>query len=246
MLIKLDVRETRLRAMILPLLEACKGVQLIDEQLPLGDVLICDDDGKVRVLIERKTLPDLASSIVDGRYKEQGARLEQCGLPRHHVFYLIEGDVGRFRGRMRTMSGETLRSSTISLAVVKGFSVHTVSCLGESARWVVQLAKRLGGRAGFHEEGAPAASAATPVCTAARKDSYTPENSALMMLSQIPGVSAATANAITAVYPTIKILVDQLTKDADALGGVRITAASGKSRRIAGTVQTRVCAFLGV
>ncbi len=248
MLIKLDVRETRLREMLEPLVSGCAGVDLVDEQLPLGDVLICDDDGKIRVLVERKTLADLASSIVDGRYKEQGARLEGCGLPRHHVFYLIEGDVGRFKGRMRTMSGATLRSSTISMAIIKGFSVHTVSCIGESARWISQLAKRLGSSTaprGYYEAGAPIDAPAV-ICGAAKKDGFTPDTAALKMLSQIPGISSATASAITSVYPTIKALVDQLSTDPQCLANIRIVAASGKARRIADNVQKRVLEFLGV
>ncbi len=40
------------------------------------------------VLIERKTADDLASSILDGRYKQQKYRLLQSGLSR--VFYLLE------------------------------------------------------------------------------------------------------------------------------------------------------------
>ena len=250
MLIKLDVRETRLRSMMLPLLPQGDTVTLVNEQLPLGDALICDDDGKVRLLIERKTLADLASSVVDGRYKEQGARLEQCGLPRHHVFYLIEGDVGRFRGKMKRMSGDTLRSCTISMAVIKGFSVHTVSCLGESARWVVQLAKKLGTSGGsplYHENGdTPMCPTTAPVCTSAKKDGCTPENAALRMLAQVPGVSVATASAISAAYPTIRALVEALSANTCCLENIRIVAASGKSRRLATSVQQRVREHLGV
>lgn len=46
----------------------------------------------IRVLdciVERKTVIDLASSIVDGRYDEQKQRLCGCGVP--HVVYLVEG-----------------------------------------------------------------------------------------------------------------------------------------------------------
>ena len=45
----------------------------------LGDVIICDDDGSERMIIERKTLNDLAASIKDGRYEEQGYRLSMRG-----------------------------------------------------------------------------------------------------------------------------------------------------------------------
>ncbi|CAE7785586.1 Mus81, partial [Symbiodinium microadriaticum] len=40
-------------------------------------------------IVERKTVLDLASSIVDGRYEEQKQRLSSCGV--QHVVYLVEG-----------------------------------------------------------------------------------------------------------------------------------------------------------
>jgi len=43
------------------------------EPLHLGDVLISD-----KIIIERKQWNDLASSIIDGRYSEQSARLLQA------------------------------------------------------------------------------------------------------------------------------------------------------------------------
>ncbi|KAG2389513.1 hypothetical protein C9374_014073 [Naegleria lovaniensis] len=42
------------------------------------------------VIVERKDINDLASSIKDGRYREQKFRLNQCGCS--NVFYLIERD----------------------------------------------------------------------------------------------------------------------------------------------------------
>lgn len=61
------------------------------------DVVVLD------CIVERKTVMDLASSIIDGRYDEQKQRLMSCGVP--HVVYLVEGislntqGVGRSRGR---------------------------------------------------------------------------------------------------------------------------------------------------
>lgn len=39
--------------------------------------------------MERKTVPDLESSIMDGRYEEQKVRLKAC--PCNRVMYLVEG-----------------------------------------------------------------------------------------------------------------------------------------------------------
>lgn len=40
-------------------------------------------------VVERKTVNDLASSIVDGRYEEQKCRLQDCGVA--NCVYLVEG-----------------------------------------------------------------------------------------------------------------------------------------------------------
>ena len=41
-------------------------------------------------LVERKKIPDLASSIVDQRYNDQKMRLKETGFSR--IVYLVEGD----------------------------------------------------------------------------------------------------------------------------------------------------------
>ena len=51
------------------------------KQLNLGDIMIDN------IIIERKTWSDLASSILDGRYKEQGERLEQAKENGFIIYY---------------------------------------------------------------------------------------------------------------------------------------------------------------
>ena len=92
MLIKLDCREIKLLPLLTGLVNP--GDTIISESLPLGDIIICSDDGQEKAIIERKSLADLASSIRDGRYKEQSFRLNQCSLHNHQIYYLIEGDTG--------------------------------------------------------------------------------------------------------------------------------------------------------
>ena len=90
MLIKLDYREIKLNDLCQIHLADKPEIKMVTENLPLGDIIICNDDGKEKVIIERKSLADLAASIRDGRYKEQSFRLNQCELPNHHIYYLIE------------------------------------------------------------------------------------------------------------------------------------------------------------
>ena len=60
------------------------------KQLPLGDILIQHND--IEVVIERKTITDLASSIRDGRLREQKIRLIH-NYSKRNIIYIIEGDI---------------------------------------------------------------------------------------------------------------------------------------------------------
>lgn len=62
-------------------------------RLTVGDFLWIarDSEGNELVLpyiVERKRMDDLASSIRDGRFREQKHRLKQCGI--QHIIYLVE------------------------------------------------------------------------------------------------------------------------------------------------------------
>ena len=98
MLIKIDTREK-------DLYNLCK-LEYNDisfETLDLGDIIICDENNNEKLIIERKTLYDLASSIKDGRYAEQSYRLNNCELHNHNIVYLIEGNLSMYnpkRGRL--------------------------------------------------------------------------------------------------------------------------------------------------
>ena len=259
MLIKLDVREAKLKSQLesLIMVSGKTRSRLVMEQLPLGDVILCDDDGKERVIIERKSLPDLAASIVDGRYKEQGRRLAMMDFPPHNIYYLLEGDILRFRSKCRTVNSDTIRSTIVSLSFLKGFSVHSVQDVGESARWILKFADRLHGskHRGKYEAlaGEPPALATSPatasfvdVCSRVKKDQITPSNALPIMLAQIPGVSTVTAEAIASAYPTVQALVRALGANPHALEGLTTTSTTGKTRKVAKSVRTRVTTFLGI
>ena len=69
-----------------------ENVELITDVLNLGDILVKNDDEEL-LLIERKTIADLLSSIKDGRYAEQSLRLYNNELPNNRIVYLVEGVV---------------------------------------------------------------------------------------------------------------------------------------------------------
>ena len=57
--------------------------------LDIGDIVF-KYNGEILLLIERKTMGDLLSSIKDGRYKEQKIRIMNSGIEKGRILYLIE------------------------------------------------------------------------------------------------------------------------------------------------------------
>ena len=69
------------------------------EKLDIGDIIIKDDNDNTKLIIERKTISDLAASIRDGRYKEQSYRLNGNSLHNHNIIYVIEGNINQYSER---------------------------------------------------------------------------------------------------------------------------------------------------
>ena len=89
--------------------------------LDLGDYIFYDEMRETNlIIIERKSLQDLESSIKDGRYAEQSFRLNDCPTHNHNIIYLIEGPIINHRNKPFIT---TLYSSVFSLNYFKGFSV---------------------------------------------------------------------------------------------------------------------------
>ena len=85
------------------------------ENLTVGDYHI-KLDGNTIVIIERKTINDLANSIVDGRYREQKKRLLD-NFPKHQIIYILEGDIetDNLSNKYNRITIDTIYSSIINL-----------------------------------------------------------------------------------------------------------------------------------
>jgi len=151
MLIKIDYRERDLIDHCNQLVANSKiseKIQIVTENLHIGDVVITETnkDGEELLIIERKSLNDLAASIKDGRYSEQSFRLNQYPVHNHNIIYLIEGNLSTWKqygygGRIITK--DTLYSSITSIMYYKGFSVMRTISMEETARWIVRSSLKL-------------------------------------------------------------------------------------------------------
>lgn len=277
MIIKIDVREAELIQSVQFLLTTNTSFQeltLVNEQLPLGDVIICDEQEE-KVIIERKTLKDLSSSIKDGRYEEQSYRLSGIDHPNHNIIYLVEGSMDKFnvfKGRGDKM---TLYSAMISLNYFKGFSVMRSLSVEESALIICNCALKImkseqQGKSAFYKKSIvqpvvvasaqdhppelePAVAdeliveTPVPYCSVikkVKKDNITPENIGEIMLCQIPGISSVTAVAVMEHYKTIPNLISAIRADPNCLQTISYKTGAGQTRKINKTCVSNVLSFL--
>lgn len=120
------------------LIQSCKELVIPYEtqNLALGDIQIIDEDNSIQLLIERKTWPDLASSIIDNRYKEQHARYKQWAIDNNcNVWYILEGNK-----RFRTPAQE---KRTLSAHMSLCFDKHTRLVETKSPRETMEWIHRL-------------------------------------------------------------------------------------------------------
>ena len=89
--ITIDARETNIYNDIISRdLDNYKDkIEILSENLLIGDIHITYKN--LVHIFERKTLQDLQASILDGRYKEQKARL-LSNVSQKYITYIIEGD----------------------------------------------------------------------------------------------------------------------------------------------------------
>jgi ERCC4-type nuclease len=259
MLIKIDCREIKLIQLLNGLIkeEDKEKIKMVSENLPLGDIILYDDAGQEKAIIERKSLADLAASIRDGRYKEQSFRLNQCTLHNHQIYYLIEGDLRFYKAYKGMPDKKALLSAMVSMSYFKGFSLFRTVTLEETAEWLLNFALKLekeglGGALPFYTQpsanavGANAAGTVEPSAAGTgeansyaevigkriKKDNITPENIGEIMLMQIPNVSCASAAAIMLKFQTIAALLTALQADANCLNTITTTNKNGQSKKL--------------
>lgn len=224
--------------------EKDKALDIRVEALPIGDVIICDESGVEKLIIERKTINDLLASIKDGRYDEQSCRLSGLPINNHNIVYLVEGDI------IKTHSYRPLLfSSMFSLGYYKGFSVFRTVSVEESAFFIINTVEKMakeeakGGREAY-KEGTTVDKEYISTLKKVKSDNITPANINELMLSQIPGISAQSAKVILEKFKTIPLLLEGIQADEKCLDDVCYTNAKGDKRKINKTCLTNIRAFL--
>ncbi len=252
MFIKIDYRESDLMInMNLLFKEHIHEIKL--ENLVLGDIILLDKEEKEKLIFERKSLYDLASSIKDGRYKEQSFRLNQCNLHNHNIIYIIEGDFEKYNVQKGRIDKKTLYSALITLNYFKGFSVIRTKNINETCELIINFADKLekeDKRENYYDNDNEKLNLNvkeenySEVLKQPKKTNITPENIGEIMLSNIPGVSNKTAITIMKEYKTIKNLIKKLEENKNIIDNIKIISDNGLSRKISKTAVENIKKFI--
>ena len=276
MMIKIDNREHNLIQIIKKKIEE-KSISIVElkiENLPIGDIIICNDKGDEIIIIERKSLNDLIASIKDGRYEEQSYRLQGTNIHSHNIIYLIEGDISK------TMHDKkTIYSAMFSLNYYKGFSVAKSNNIEESATIILNMVTKMNkssNKKGYYldkpnknksnneekekdtneekekdvneekkeKETNEDVKSYCHVIKKIKKENITPDNIGEIMLSQIPSVSSATAIEIMKKFKTISNLIISINENSNILNDIKIINAKNQSRKISKTAIENIYKYI--
>lgn len=222
----------------------------IPEQLDIGDILYRNNDNIV-LLIERKTVRDLAASIKDGRLREQKARILGSGIDKDRVIYLIEG---KLEGDIDNIPLNTLYGSIINTQLRDGIKVYRTMNMNETVLFIERmydkLCKDINEFWKYKDNKEISSSEYSACLKTSKKANMTPSVWFITQLSLIPQVTPKIAEKIIEVYPTINILINEYDsletteEKENLLADITYPLSTGKSRRIGNKISSKIYNFL--
>ena len=227
MSIIIDTRET-------DIIKGLKNHELNHEvnQLDIGDCHLLKKN-ELMMIIERKHVNDLASSILDGRYKEQAYRLQKSNLHNHQIVYLIEGSINNYHNKYSRITKETLLSALFSLNFYLGFSLVFSDNVNMSILLIQTWSKKLlkENKLPFYQN-QTTEDASYLECVTIKKKNLNKENLDKMMLMQIPGLSSHVVTQLLEEHKTCFKLLKHVNINKDFLKDFTYKTKTGKDRHL--------------
>jgi crossover junction endonuclease MUS81 len=226
------------------------NILLRTKNLELGDIIISDMKNKEHLIIERKTIQDLLSSIKDNRYREQSFRLTHLDHPNHNIIYLIEGDnINDFYAEK-----DMIYSSMFSLSYFKGFSLFRTKDVKETSFVLCNAAYKINkedSKTPYYNnitnktnDEKSSTDDYTSVIKKKKNSNITPENFGEIVLIQIPSVSNTTAKVIMDEFKTLNNLVSKLKENKNCLNDLSYLTSKNQKRKLNKTCLKNIQDFL--
>ena len=254
--IKIDSRENKLKDRLKESAEQlCNTLNVINIVTVECDNLYCGDfiiefQHKPIIVIERKTLSDLVASIRDGRYRVQKAKLVDT-FGRDIVTYVIEGNFDYSPSPLfiESMDKYSIVSSLINTHVRDGLHVVHTQNLNDTHDYIIALLTRL---IKDPKKYVKSGEGSTIVCQKedmiVKNKVNSKEDLFFYQLTQVPGISAKTAQAFVDTFGNIKKFYDEMSnvnneEKLKLLKNIFITD-NNKKRRISSKVADNILNYM--
>ena len=203
-----DSRETKIKELLEK--DPKESITLKSDYLDLGDFLF-KKEGELVLIIERKSMNDLYSSIQDGRYKEQKIRLLN-NYPLSKIVYIIEG-VLNSKTKFFKNSKVITEGALLNMAFRDKLTILRTTDLKETSDTLYRLGNKiLKYPEFFMSEKVETKSNYLDSVKVCKKDNMTPSMCNIVQLCQIPGVSKNTASSILDKYSSLSNLILEYEK----------------------------------
>ena len=160
-----------------------KGIEIEFKTAHVGDYIISD-----RVCIERKTVPDFESSLINGRLFEQAKRLkESYKFP----ILILEGDPGCFR-----LSGNVVNGTLAALYIDYGIMVLHTRNARNTAEMIADIARHENGK----EAGEPSLKGGARA--------HSTEQFQEFIIGNIPGIGPKLAKSLLVHFKSIRSITN--------------------------------------
>jgi len=204
-------------SMVAQILEQGLGFEVKFGPLELGDIRIVlsgHDSVLWELVFERKTLPDMISSMHDGRYREQKARL-LSNVASSNISYVAEGDT-----LCQSIRREAKSVSSAYLNMIFRDDIHLFFTrdVAETGLLLLSICTKMTEKPANYSVPSCAQSQSSgkdyTSCLnlkSKKNHNITPDNCMIILqLAQIPSISNVIAKNIVGVFPTIGALVDAM------------------------------------
>ncbi len=244
---KIDIREREL-------IDALNDNEFVRvEQLDLGDIQIIIND-EIILVIERKSLKDLSSSIRDGRLREQKLRLMNI-YDIEKIVYLIEGKItskmikNLETAKIGSMKITSLIGAQTNIIARDGLKVIRTSCVEETIYLLTNLYHKyqIYGKTNTNEQ---KKKYYIDTIKLVKKDNMTSKNCFIIQLAQIPGCSKKVAKIIVEEVKSMINLcklysqLETIEEKEKLLEGITYPIINNKSRKVSIKLSKKIFHFM--
>ena len=189
-------------------------INISKENLDLADIHLKYND--IHFVFERKTVPDLLSSIQDGRYKEQKARL-LSNVKLSSVTYIIEGD-NVIATQSYKQNKSVLLGAYLHMLFRDNIRILFTKNVAETSTLLLTIAtKIIDNPDKFTKDLSTCDYTGNLKLKKKKIENIDPKTCYIMQLSQVPHISNVLAKQIASVYPSMDILLNTMKSSDDPI-----------------------------